>query len=230
MPKSFNQVYAETMERLYRVVGRIYGWGELAIETTPLEGEQEAAYLLRNAGVLILALRTLDNRWHETMAELRLFDSDWPTERREHVISRVNNFAGQEAILPVVRHSVAELEAALESPKSEDLGLPDFQEQLRELVACGRTILAAVGESPVTPFKDTTELTRFLDNIKRAKTAEEVESVRHDLENALGVLDRRILASADKAFGELRFGVLRRYPSLPDPGWVTDIDNMRPGM
>jgi hypothetical protein len=226
VPESSNQAGARGWERLYSVVGSIFVWGDTVETEADLDSEErEAAYLLKNAGQLVAALRTLDNRWHEIMEELYLFDSSWPPERRDHVISRIRNFTGQEIILPIVRQTVAELRNQLGT--LHVLGLSDLADQSAELLKCGDTILAAVDRSSATPFPDATKLTRFLTNVKNARTPAEVESVKQDLEEALGVFDRRILASADHAFGELRGEVTSRYPSIPDPGWVVSLDDIR---
>jgi hypothetical protein len=227
MPEPITIATAAAMKLLGTVVERIAEWGELAIGRARTNREQRAAYFLRNAGFLVAALRTLDNSWHKVMGQLRLLDSAWPSERREHVIGQINDFASQEMVVPIIRQSVRELEAANISRDLEDIGLPDLTKQLEELLESGKTILAAVGESPVTPFKDPTELRRFFTNIRQARTAEEVESLTQDLEEALGVLDRRILANVDEAFSELRHSILNRYPTLPDPGWVVSLEDIK---
>ena len=229
MPEPTILIWAKAMQLLSTAVSGAYGWAESAIGRARTRTEQRAAYILRNAGCLVAALRTLDNRLHGTMEELRLFSPAWSDERRAQTIERINKFAGQEVILPVVRQSVTELEELQQEAtrEVEDLGVA---KEIGELLECGRTILVAVGEreSQVTPWKDPETLEAFLDKVKDAKTPEDVASVRQALEEALGVLDRNILADADEAFGRIKYRVLRRHPSLPDPGWVVDLENIKP--
>src|SRR6266516_3685700 len=75
--------------------------------------EQRRAYVLRNAGMLLAAIRTLDNQVHSTIGALRTFNAKWTDEQRSQVTTRINHFAGQELVLPIVRQSLTELTGTL---------------------------------------------------------------------------------------------------------------------
>lgn len=178
--------------------------------------EQQDVLILKSAGILVAALRTLDNSFREIVGELRLFDANWSLERREQKIKQINQFADQENILSILRQYLQQL-GSLGSDISDG-------KSIEKLLSCGRGVLAAMGESTVTPFHDPAELRDFLKAIVSARTQEEVQSVIQQSEKALEVLDRGILADADGAFGKLKGDILRRHKgALPDPGWSVSI-------
>src|SRR6266852_462861 len=167
--------YLGTAAKLFGLVSKIYEWGERAVGRAHTSEEQRAAYCLRNAGMLLAAIRTLDNQVHSTIGALRTFNPKWTDEQRSQVTTRINDFAGQELVLPIVRQSLTELTGTLN----------DWQ---------------------------TWQLTKIkTEPIRQLST------------------DRRTLADADHAFGELRQDILHLYPGLQDavPDWAVSLDDLK---
>jgi hypothetical protein len=175
--------------------------------------EHRAAQLLTSAGILVAAMRTLDNSLYKIMRDLNLFTTEWSEERREQFAQRVNEFANEEKILPVIRQYCAQLTSVLYEAHSED------RNDAEEVLECGRGILAALGGSVVTPFPDTSALRTFLALVKRASTKQDVLSAIAQSDTVLAVVGRDVLARADYAFGRLKGRILRRHSEMPDPGW-----------
>jgi len=69
--------YLGTAAKLFGLVSKIYEWGERAVGRAHTSEEQRAAYVLRNAGMLLAAIRTLDNQVHSTIGALRTFNPKW---------------------------------------------------------------------------------------------------------------------------------------------------------
>jgi len=177
------------------------------------QDEQQAARLLETSGILLAALRTLDNTFREVIRELSLFDSAWTKDQRDRAINRVNQFANEEKILPIIRQYHEQLIIILPDTNSVD------EVPAREMIRCTDDILWALGDSDVTPFPDTIALRNFLRSIQRAQTTEDVNRVIQQSDEVLDILDRKVIARADSAYGKLKGQILRRYPNLPDPRW-----------
>jgi hypothetical protein len=167
--------------------------------------------------VLLAAVHTLDNTLRAVISKLNLFDASWSPERRDQLILEINAFANQEQILPILRVYTDQLEMYLREAQYVDQG------ETQEILQCARGTLAALGDSPVTPFPDTYALRLFLQDIKDARTTDDVVSVIQQSDTALKVVERDVLAKADQAFGRLKGQILSRYKALPDPGWSTTL-------
>jgi hypothetical protein len=198
---------------LVEIADKTSSWLGQVIDHSKNKKEQQAARLLATAGILVTSMRTLDNSLRAVMRELNLFTTEWPQERRDQLIKSINEFANNEQILPAIRQYYEQLGSLLYEEQAED------QADAQEVLECARGILAAMGESVVTPFPDTNALRTFLDLIKRANTSEEVLSAVEQSETVLEVVGRNVLARADLAFGRLKGQILRRHRGLLDPGW-----------
>ncbi len=198
---------------LLEVVDKAGSWLGKVMAQRKNHEEHRAAQLLAAAGILVAAMRTLDNSLRTIMRELNLFTTEWPEERREQFVQRVNEFANEEKILPVIRQYCEQLNSMSFEAQSDD------REDAEEVLECGRGIQAALGGSVVTPFRDATALRTFLELVKRANTKEDVLSAIAQSDRVLAVVGRDVLARADVAFGRLKGGILRRYSDMPDPGW-----------
>lgn len=198
---------------LLEIVDKASSWLGQVIAQRNNKKEQQAARLLATAGILVAAMRTLDNSLRTIMSELNLLTGEWPQERREQFVQRINEFANDEKILPVVRQYSEQLSSLLKKPQAED------RKDAQEVLECARGILWALGESVVTPFQDTEALRTFLALVKRANTKDDVLSAIEQSEKVLAVVRRDVLARADLAFGRLKGQILQLHSELPDPGW-----------
>ena len=220
--------YLGTAAKLFGLVSKIYEWGERAVGRAHTSEEQRAAYVLRNAGMLLAAIRTLDNQVHSTIGALRTFNPNWTDEQRSQVTTRINDFAGQELVLPIVRQSLTELTGALNDWQTWQL-TKIKTEPIRQLLTCGLSIQVAAGASDVTPFDDARTLRTFLEGVRTASTSREIDAVIKKADAVLEAFDRRTVADADHAFGELRQDILHLYPGLQDavPDWAVSLDDLR---
>lgn len=220
--------YLGTAAKLFGLVSKIYEWGERAVGRAHTSEEQRAAYVLRNAGMLLAAIRTLDNQVHSTIGALRTFNPKWTDEQRTQVTTRINDFAGQELVLPIVRQSLTELTGTLNDWQTWQL-TKIKTEPIRQLLTCGLSIQVAAGASDVTPFDDARTLRTFLEGIRTASTSGEIDAVIKQADAVLEAFDRRTLADADHAFGELRQDILHLYPGLQDavPDWAVSLDDLK---
>ena len=220
--------YLGTAAKLFGLVSKIYEWGERAVGRAHTSEEQRAAYVLRNAGMLLAAIRTLDNQVHSTIGALRTFNPNWTDEQRSQVTTRINDFAGQELVLPIVRQSLIELTGTLNDWQTWQL-TKIKTEPIRQLLTCGLSIQVAAGASDVTPFDDARTLRTFLEGVSTASTSGEIDAVIKQADAVLEAFDRRTVADADHAFGELRQDILHLYPGLQDavPDWAVSLDDLR---
>jgi hypothetical protein len=220
--------YLGTAAKLFGLVSKIYEWGERAVGRAHTSEEQRAAYVLRNAGMLLAAIRTLDNQVHSTIGALRTFNPNWTDEQRSQVTTRINDFAGQELVLPIVRQSLTELTGTLNDWQTWQL-TKIKTEPIRQLLTCGLSIQVAAGDSDVTPFDDARTLRTFLEGVRTASTSREIDAVIKQADAVLEAFDRRTVADADHAFGELRQDILHLYPGLQDavPDWAVSLDDLR---
>ena len=60
-------------------------WVERAFYGKKSKDEQRDKNLLKSAGSLVAALRGLDNYYRKLLGKLRLFDSDWPVDKRSRL-------------------------------------------------------------------------------------------------------------------------------------------------
>jgi phosphoglycolate phosphatase-like HAD superfamily hydrolase len=201
------------LRALSDLVGKANAWVSEVIARRKNEEERRAAQLLTTSGILVASMRTLDNSLRAIMRELNLFAPEWPKDRRDQFIERVNAFANEEKILPVVRQYCEQLNSLLYTVHHDD------RHDAEEIFDGAKGILAALGDSPVTPFADTDALRTFISSIKHASTTEDVLSALAQSDSVLAVVARNVLAKADRAFGSLKGRILERHPSLPDPGW-----------
>src|SRR4030088_1074315 len=220
--------YLGTAAKLFGLVSKIYEMGERAVGRAHTSEEQRAAYVLRNAGMLLAAIRTLDNQVHSTIGALRTFNPNWTDEQRSQVTTRINDFAGRELVLPVVRQSLTELTGTLNDWQTWQL-TKIKTEPIRQLLTCGLSIQVAAGASDVTPFDDARTLRTFLEGVRTASTSREIDAVIKQADAVLEAFDRRTVADADHAFGELRQDILPLYPGLQDavPDWAVSLDDLR---
>ena len=220
--------YLGTAAKLFGLVSKIYEWGERAVGRAHTSEEQLAAYVLRNAGMLLAAIRTLDNHVTVRLAPSGPSTRIGPMSRRSQVTTRINDFAGQELVLPIVRQSLIELAGTLNDWQTWQL-TKIKTEPIRQLLTCGLSIQVAAGASDVTPFDDARTLRTFLEGVRTASTSGEIDAVIKQADAVLEAFDRRTLADADHAFGELRQDILHLYPGLQDAvlDWAVSLDDLK---
>jgi len=195
------------------IVDKISKWMTQIVHESRASQEKEDAQLLGEAAKLLASLRALDNSIHSLVGKLTVFDLDWAPDRRNQLITDINDFAHREDIVTVIRQSLRELQALMPKAKEEDWKLAV------EVFGCGADLLRALSDSPVTPFPNTDALREFAMRIKKAESSNDVQRVVEKSELVLNVLDRRRLAAADQVFGRLKGQILARYPGLPRPDW-----------
>jgi hypothetical protein len=210
---------------LLDIVGKAGSWLGQIIAQRKNEDEHRAALLLASAGILVAAMRTLDNSLRTIMRELNLFTSEWSQERREQFVQRVNEFANEEKILPVIRQYCEQLASVLYNAHVEE----EDRKDAKEVLMCANGILSALGGSIVTPFVDASALREFLALVKRASTTEEVRLAVAQSDAVLAVVERDVLARADYAFGRLKGRILGQHSEMPDPGWSVALSGTSTG-
>jgi len=190
-------------------------WLAEALARSKRTEAQRGARLLHTTGTLLAALHTLDNALRVTFGELNLFDPSWSATRREQLMSRVNDLANQEYILPVLRQYSTDLKQLLhETPGEQE------REIGHQILYEVRGILAALGDSTVTPFRNGAALRDFLAGIRQAKSSQEITGLVEQAESLLQFVERDTIAAADRAFARLKSLILKCHNELPDPGWV----------
>lgn len=192
-------------------------WIALVVERRKERDEQQAAGLLATAGVLLAAMRTLDNSFREVVHELTTFHKDWPDERRDKVIAQINHFAHEQKILPIIRQYLEQLRGILPTAADSD------RYWASKLDTCANDILSSMTSVDITPFPDIRMLRDFLGCVRTARTDEGAEAVMSKSEEALKLLDAQFVQDADHAFGALKGCILQRYQKLPDPGWSVSV-------
>jgi len=189
------------------------GWLATVLQHNRRERDRRAAQVLYNAFVLTASMRTYDNTFRRILGRLLVFDGRWEQDERSELLADLLEFFDTETVLPRFRQALAALENA------------NVDEQVRagldRLLTKAGSFHGQVDE--VTGRKSEFHIPRtVLDALRRGDDQESVEEIVFWAEEYVDLLDRRVLAEADEAFGVLRQTVLSKH-NLPDPGWAVQV-------
>jgi hypothetical protein len=169
---------------------------EESVESSP------ETLLLTALSEALRAIHDLDNVIRTTIGPVaRMFSPDWGLEDRERTIRDVDALAETQVVLPRVRQSVAELEGL--KLHLTDI-LPEGNAALDAVLACGRNLLAKIGDSDVTPWPGPHQLVLMMAGIRNATENNSAEEVKQMASAAMGTVDRPPLAEADRLLGLFR--------------------------
>lgn len=212
-----------TVKSLLDIVDKIQQWAREAVKPGITKEKETFVQILENAAKLVAALRTLDNVFKRIVGQLTLFHSGWSNERREMVLSELNDFARQEHILPIIRQSLNTLRGL------KNYGIaPHIFDTIEKLISHADKVYQSIeGKSAIkggpdyklTPGPASAHIAWLLANVYAAKEPDEA-NIRYTAEAAINVIDRKSLMGADQEFGKLKGYILAQYPDIPDPGWA----------
>jgi hypothetical protein len=202
----------------------IYDWAEITLRKSKDQKEKQAVYMLRNAAVLVLALRTLHNSVKTILGRVSLVYPDTPMEQRMELMREINDFARRDFVLGFIRQTEKELRELLANEENLEDKHRALLERLLQLA--GRTLRAA--HDPYgSPFQSIDELEAFLQRLREAQTEEDIKALKKDASETIKAFESRILVDADEAYGALKADLSRKYPSLPDAGWAVELDALK---
>jgi hypothetical protein len=224
MPTALFQDWLSLFVALGATAKGIYDWAESAVNQSRERNEKQAIYMLRNAAVLVAALRALHNSIKTILGRVSLLDPDTPHEQRIALMQEINDFARRDFILGFIRQVERELRELLYKEENLDYS---HRTKLERLLQYAGSTLRAAHDPYGSPFQTIEGLERFLHGIKEAHTVQEIETLKQAAAETIRAFDSRILVDADDAYSALRVDLFRRYPSLPDPSWTMALDALQ---
>ena len=217
---------------LGQTVKGIYNWAEGALKKTGDCKEKQAVYMLRNAGTLVAALRTMHNSVKTLLGRVSLLQPDTPDDQRRELTQEISDFARRDFIIGFIRQSEKELRDLLH----EEEDLEDKHRRLLEnLLNCAGSTLRAAHAIPRTahdpygsPFETIEELEKFLQEIKEADSVQDINNLKKEAKEAIKAFNSKILVDADEAYATLKYDIFKRYPSIPDTaGWAVTLEELK---
>jgi hypothetical protein len=208
---------------LAQVVAEAGKWLHEVATKGAKEREQRAAAILKEAGVLSLAIQNLQNETQALISAISRFDEEWTREERAQLYDRIADFMGQRRTIPVIERSVAELRAS-SPPVGVDPGLRETLVQpLDELIECGEAIVDLDYGGKRAFLVGLGELSQFWYQLRMALDVTDMPSLhrwvmRVDQPSLFDPLSR-----AAQDFGKIRAAVLSEYPGLPYPSWAEAV-------
>ncbi len=184
--------------------------------------EQVAAQILKEAGVLVAAIRVLDNSTRKVLAPFLRMEADWTKEQRSKLFDALDDYVREKSIISTIRLSIATLNGYLSNPKALDKSLwESIDSHLYYLLKRATNILDVVeGRNPEMDFFNNYEFLEFWRILKNAKDEDEIAQVAKWTAEALNKFDRRLAAYTEEDFGLIKSAILQKYPYLPDPLWT----------
>jgi hypothetical protein len=221
---------AAEIAAIFQVAKAASDWASRVAANAKEADQRRTAFLLRDAGILVAALRLLHQEVHAVVRSMRAYRDDWAIELRESLAERVLALGS-----PPVLHSVEEALGSL-SEWSGALG-----EEIRRRrwwtwrriearpVAGGGTsaaveVLLVSGMAYLDWFTQD-EMDTIVPSIAsalldRSHVLTEVQ-VRASAEQLLQQLQQDLpLPEINRAFGKLRADAVRRYPKMEEPDWA----------
>ena len=213
---------------LFALLGKaakgIYDWAEGALSKTKDLKEKRAVYMLRNAATLVAALRTMHNSVKTLLGRVSLLYPDTPVDQRMELMHEISDFARRDFIIGFIRQSEKELRDLLD--KEGDL--EDIHRTfLKNLLKCAGSTLRAAHDPYGSPFKNIAALEKFLQRIKEANLVQDIDNLKKEAAEAIEAFRSQILVDADDAYAALKSDLLRRYPSISDPGWAVTLEELK---
>jgi hypothetical protein len=199
---------------LFEVLNAAGDWLQKALTQARRDRDRRAAHVLHDAFVVVASMRTYDNAFRPLLGQLLAFSIEWEAERRRRLNDELHSAFDTEVILPRLRQALQ----GLNSSDWEGAG----HEPLNRLLNLAFTF----GDEVVSPIWVAKALGGGREPIFRAleygHTPDDARVVHNWAENVASTLNRRLLADADDAFGELRRAVLAAH-DLPDPGYAVSL-------
>jgi hypothetical protein len=200
----------------------IYDWAERVLNQAQDRKLEEAAHMLRAAATLVAALRTMQNSVKTLFGRISLLGPETPVDQRESLRKEVSDFARRDFIIGFVRQSETQLRELL------NRGLEEVHRgYIDTLLKCARSTLHAAHDPCHSPFPDVSELQEFLDGIRDADSAKDIDGLKEKAAKAIRAFENQVLVDADGAYTALKADLLRRYPAMPDPGWAVELDELQ---
>ena len=84
-------------------------WVAEVINRRKNKKEQMAAHILKEAGVLVAALRALDNSTQKVLAPFLRLEADWSKEQRSRLFDGLDKYVREKVIVSTIRLSLATL-------------------------------------------------------------------------------------------------------------------------
>ena len=209
---------------LGKVAKGIYDWAEAALNQAKDRKEKQAVYMLRNAATLVAALRTMHNSVKTLLGRVSLLYPDTPVDQRMDLMQEINDFARRDFIIGFIRQAEKELRDLL----YKEGDIEDIHRTLLEnLLKCAGSTLRAAHDPYGSPFENIAELEKFLQRIREANSVQDIENLKKEAAEAIEAFGSQILVDADDAYAALKSDLLRRYPSIPDPGWAATLEELK---
>jgi len=187
------------------------GWLQKALQEARRRRDRGAARVLHDSFVVVASMRAYDNAFRPLLGQLLAFSIEWEDEHRQRVAEELQRFFDIEEILPRFRQAFQ----ALQSSRWEGAGHEALTRLMDAATTFGDEIVGTVWKEK----ENYVVRTRIFRALSYGQSQGEVNMVYKWAESTAKVLDRRLLAEADNAFGELRNAVLAAH-DLPDPGYA----------
>jgi hypothetical protein len=151
------------------------------------------------------------------LGELLAFSTELETHRRRQLGQRLWSFFDVEQILPNFRQAFQ----AIQSSDWEGAG----HEALGRLIRAASTFTDEIVGDVYKEKDDFFLRARITEALEYGNwaTEDDVKTVHEWAEATAKILDRRLLAEADTAFGEFRQAILAAHKTLPDPGYAVSL-------
>lgn len=177
---------------------------------------KRAAQLLYSAGVVVAALRTLDNAFRRVVGAVSQLDVSWPAERRQAVVDSILDIAHSDVVLPELQDAVGYLHRTV-----PQLAEPE-RAQSQRILDGGNDVVGFLAKAPDhTPFETKEQLTTLLNGIRQADTPAWADRTVELCEEALWIFDRRGLGELTVSLGQLKATLVEKHPSIaPAPRWT----------
>lgn len=209
---------------LIRLIGETAEWVAKVVSTRKNKREQRAAYLLREAGIVVGAMHSLDRGINKLLSPLVRLDASWSNEQRQEIFDQLNEFVRDFTIVHAVRNSELALE---ELSKGGELDR-DITEAIERPV--GRLAYHAVSflrtVNPDFGFHEfnlaNTELEDLWRRLANASDDDQMISIAREIQHRIPQTHQFVL-EAMAEFGVIRGVILNRYPAMPAPLWADKL-------
>ncbi len=216
-------MFMSEINALFDLLQKTAAWLQPIVAGPRKKEEKEAAYVLKEATVLVEALQLLSNSWRKAIGQLLLFTPDWTMEQREQARQEITGFLLEEVYIPEIAKARSALAWYYESHLALTIGkwlrqLPNLDgDTIGTIMDAGQDIYYRVWRAESTPMSF---IGPYMTEMLNASSDEEARIVRGTAEDLLGWLaDARKIARAQEALGTLRAAILSNFPSLPRPDW-----------
>lgn len=183
---------------------------EAYINRAQREKDVECAKILATANVLTVSLRALDSKFKSETSRLRYFTANTSNSQRHEIESQVRKFAEEEVILPEIEKAVGKLQSFSKRSDKKYVNL------VKELIRCGDSvIMSARGAGDFSTCFNEPEMEKLLQEMKKAEDEDAAQGVRKKARAMLDVYDRRVIAVAERNFGQLDDMIHAECPAVP---------------